>query len=146
MNIRYRSIPNPDETGAYSVLPLIQICLRHGNRGRVFLALVDSGAAECIFPESMGTLLGIDVPSGKPKKYYGLANQVASGFVHSVDLQVTGIPQSHTISAGFVSSDIVPLLGQTGFFENYQVVFERFRRLFQVITKSDALVRAKLGR
>jgi hypothetical protein len=50
MNIRYRAIPNLSEPGEYVVLPLLQISLRYGNKGRRFLALVDSGAAGCLFP------------------------------------------------------------------------------------------------
>lgn len=34
---------------------------------------------------------------------------------------------------------------QRGFFESYQVVFERFRRQFEVNTTTDAMVRNKRG-
>ncbi|HXT61909.1 MAG TPA: hypothetical protein VN696_02630 [Pyrinomonadaceae bacterium] len=146
MNIRYRNIPDKDAAGGYAVIPLLQVFLRHDINMRPFLALVDSGANACIFPESVGTLLGIDVPSGRPHSFYGLANQEAPGFMHRVQLQVTGIPIWVEIEAGFVTGEnILPLLGQAGFFENFQVVFERYKRQFEINTKTDALIRNRRG-
>ncbi|MCA1574481.1 MAG: hypothetical protein LC770_08085 [Acidobacteria bacterium] len=63
------------------------------NKGRVFHALIDSGTVDCIFPKSIGTLIGIDVPSETPKTYFGLAQQAASGYLHEIKLQITGYDQ-----------------------------------------------------
>lgn len=120
--------------------------MRHDANMRPFLALVDSGASDCIFPASAGAVLGIDVPSGRPQKFYGLAMQEAPGFIHSIKLEVTGLNHWLDIDVGFVvGNDIMPLLGQAGFFENYQIVFERFRRQFEVNTKVEALLRKRRG-
>lgn len=143
MKIRYRKLPSVDGPNGYSWHPFLQVCLRHGNKGRVIMALVDSGAVDSIFPESMGTLLGIDVPSGRPKTYFGIAQQAALGFVHTISLQVTGFNHWTTLEAGFVSSDIIPILGQAGFFENYQIIFERFRLQFEVHSKIEAIMRGR---
>jgi len=145
MNVRYRSIPDKGAPGGYSVIPLLQVFLRNDINMRPFLALIDSGASMCIFPESMGAVLGIDVPSGRPHDFYGLAKQVSTGFIHPVHLQVNGIPSWVEIEVGFIGGEIIPLLGQAGFFENFQVVFERFKRQFEVNTKMDALVRNRRG-
>jgi len=146
MNIRYRSIPDLTRAEGFSRVPLLQVSMRHGVRVRPFLALVDSGAVDCIFPESLGTVLGIDVPSGQPRNFYGLANQEAQGFMHAVELQVTGFDHWIGIEVGFVvGGDVPPLLGQSGFFDHYQIVFERFRRTFEVNTKTDALIRNRRG-
>jgi hypothetical protein len=77
MNIKYRNIPDKAAPGGYSVIPLLQVFLRHDLNMRPFLALVDSGASTCVFPESVGTLLGIDVAFGRPHTFYGLAKQEA---------------------------------------------------------------------
>lgn len=143
MKIRYTKLPDVLTPGAYSWYPMLQICARHENKGRVFHALVDSGAIDCIFPESIGRLLGINVPSGQPKTYFGLARQAAPGFVHSIKLQVTGFHHWVSLDVGFISADIVPLLGQSGFFSSYQVIFERFRKQFEVNTRENALMRGK---
>lgn len=146
MKIRYMKLPDAHTPGGYSWYPFLQICLRYGTRGRVLNALVDSGAVDCIFPESVGRLIGIDVRSGKPKTYFGIAKQAAPGFVHTVNLQVTGLSQWLTFEAGFVCADIDPLLGQTGFFETYQVIFERFRHQFEINNRETALMRGRRGR
>jgi hypothetical protein len=145
MNIRYREIPDLTRPKGYSLMPLLQVFLRHDVNMRPFLALVDSGAIDCIFPASVGAILGIDVPSGRPHKFYGLVKQEAQGFMHSVQLQVTGFNHWIEIEAGFVPGEIIPLLGQSGFFEDYQIVFEHFRRQFEVNTKTDALIRNRRG-
>lgn len=145
MNIRYRDVPNLIGPEGHVKMPLLQVVLRHQQEARLVLTLVDSGSVECIFPESLGRVLGIDVPSGEPRNFYGLANQEANGFMHPLQLQVTGFDHWIEIRAAFVAGNIVPLLGQSGFFENYQVVFERFSRSFQVYTKTDALIRNRIG-
>jgi hypothetical protein len=112
----------------------------------VFHALVDSGAVECVFPTSIGEVIGIDVPSGQPKTYFGLAEQTATGFVHSIKLPVTGFNHWIDLDVGFIDSDsISPLLGQYGFFSNYQIIFERFRKQFEANTRESALVRGRKG-
>lgn len=145
MNIRYRNVPDKTRPEGYSLYPLLQVFVRYDVNMRPFLALVDSGASDCIFPESAGAVLGIDVPSGRPQKFYGLARQEAPGFVHSIQLQVTGFSHWVEIEAAFVTGEIMPVLGQTGFFQNYQIVFERFKRQFEVNTKTDALIRNQRG-
>ena len=146
MNIRYRNIPDFTRPEGFSRMPLLQVSLKHGFQVRPFLALVDSGAVDCIFPESLGAVLGIDVSNGQPRNFYGIANQEANGFMHPVQLQVTGFNHWIDIDVGFVvGGDVPPLLGQSGFFDHYQVVFERFRRTFEVNTKTDALIRNQRG-
>jgi len=39
----------------------------------------------------------------------------------------------------------MPILGEVGFFDHYQVVFERFKRQFEINTKEDAIVRNRRG-
>jgi hypothetical protein len=146
MNVRYRKLPDMTRPNGYSLYPLLQVFVRHDVNMRPFLALVDSGASDCIFPASAGAVLGIDVPSGRPHKFYRLAMQEAPGFIHSIKLQVTGFNHWVDIDAGFVlGDDIMPPLGQTGFFENYQIIFERFRRQFEINTKTEALIRNRRG-
>lgn len=146
MKVRYLKLPDVIDPSGYTWFPYLQVCLRSGNKSRVVHALVDSGAVDCIFPESTGRLLGIDVPSGTSKTYYGIARQPVNGYLHSVDLRVTGLDQWITILAGFVDADIDPLLGQRGFFEKYQISFERWRYQFEINKKETALMKGRRGR
>lgn len=145
MRFRYTKLPDLLNPGGYSWYPLIQVCTRYNGKGRVFHALLDSGAIECVFPASIGQMIGIDVPSGKPKVYFGLAQQAAHGFQHTIKLQVTGFDHWIAMEVGFIESEnIMPLLGQAGFFSNYQVVFERFRYQIEVRTREQALMRGRI--
>jgi hypothetical protein len=109
------------------------------------LALVDSGACDCIFSASFGEVLGIDVASGRSHNFKGFDLKEVRGFAHKVNLQVSGFPHWIDIEAVFVEAEVMPILGQQGFFESYQVVFERFRRQFEINTKEDAVIRNRRG-
>jgi len=111
MNIKYRKVDDDTRPEGYSHYPLLQVYLRNGLNMRPVLGLVDSGACDCIFSASLGEVLGLDVPSGRPHKF----------------------------------AEVMPLLGQTGFFDHYQIVFERFKRKFEINTKENAVVRNKRG-
>jgi hypothetical protein len=146
MNIRYRKIPDETRPEGYSFYPLLQVLVRHDLNMRPLLALVDSGAQDCIFPASTGKVLGVDVPSGKQHKFLSFNLQETSGFVHRVHLQVPGFPHWIDVDAVFVESEVMPILGESDFFESYQIVFERFRRQFEINTKADAIIRSRRGR
>jgi hypothetical protein len=60
-------------------------------------------------------------------------------------LQVAGFIQWVTIDAVFLESEGMAILGQRGFFESYQIVFERWARKFEINTKVDAMLRNKRG-
>lgn len=146
MKFRYTKLADLLQPGTYNWYPLVQICLRHDNKGRTMHALLDSGAIDCIFPASIGELLGIDVPSGRPKIYFGLAQQATTGFQHTVRLQVTGFDHWITLDAGFIESEnVTPLLGQSGFFSHYSITFERFRYQVEIKTRVQALMRGRRG-
>jgi hypothetical protein len=62
-----------------------------------------------------------------------------------VKLQVPGFTHWIDVDAVFAESEVMPILGQQGFFESYQIVFERFRRQFEINTREDAMLRNKKG-
>lgn len=110
----------------------LPVTLFHGDRRQNMYCLVDSGADDCLFHSRIGKLLGIDVSSGNPKTFGGIAGGLVAR-MHVIQLQVQGLPQRVTIVAGFTDSDGVGgILGQSGFLENFQVIFERYRWKFHV--------------
>jgi hypothetical protein len=120
----------------YTLHPLIQISLRYKNKAIDLRALIDSGAAECVFHRSIGEALGIDIESGRLKDYMGIARQSVAGYVHEIGLRVQGMPEWVKIEAAFIDAQIVPLLGQGGFFDSFQVVFERYRGRFEINSRA----------
>lgn len=146
MNIRYRKLRDDTRPEGYFSYPLLRVLVRNGANMTGYLALLDTGATDCIFPASSGVRdLGIDLQQGRSVPFRGIAVQEAWGFVHRVQLQVEGFTHWIEIDAAFVEQEEVPILGQSGFFDNYQVVFERFRQQFEVNTKQDALIRRRRG-
>lgn len=136
MKFRYKRLPDNVDPKGYSTHPLIQVRLSYGHKALNLRALIDSGAADCLFHKSVGLALGIDVESGAPKTYTGIASQSVTGHVHPLKLQVQGFSEWIHVEAGFIDSDVIPLLGQSGFFDNYQILFERYRGRFEVNSRT----------
>src|SRR5436853_1702177 len=90
MKFRYKRIASDVDPAGYTLHPLIQVSLRYGNRAIDIRALIDSGAADCLFHRSIGETLGIDIESGRPKDYMGIARQSVVGYVHEIGLRVQG--------------------------------------------------------
>jgi len=145
MNIKYRRLADDTRPEGYTFYPLVRIFLRKGTHMQYVLALVDSGAADCVFPRSFAQLLGIDISSGEPHQFHGFDLAAVKGYVHRLHLQVAGFSHWVDIDAVFLESDGMAILGQRGFFESYQVVFERWARQFEINTKTDAMIRNKRG-
>ncbi|HEX7771104.1 MAG TPA: hypothetical protein VF435_01710 [Pyrinomonadaceae bacterium] len=145
MKIKYREYADDTRPEGASYYPLLQIFLRYDGNMKQMFALVDSGSVDCVFPGSVGKLLNVDIRSGKPYKIHGFDLQSVPGFVHKVHLQVAGFTHWVAIEAVFSEMDGIPILGQIGFFENYQVVFERWARRFEITTKTDAIARNRRG-
>src|SRR5437867_8353975 len=124
MNVRYREVRDETRPEGITFYPLLQVFIRHDLNMQPVLALVDSGSSDCIFAASVGEVLGIDVPSGRPHQFLSFNLQETRGFVHTVNLQVTGFSHWIEIEAVFIESEVMPILGQSGFFQNYQIVFE----------------------
>lgn len=100
-------------------MPLIRINIEHKGNDVDILALVDSGADFCIFPGDLGRGLGIDVESGKMAKTIGVGNTVTTLYFHDIIISVGGHKKS--IYAGFTDDVPVSLLGNAGFFDNFDV-------------------------
>ena len=94
--------------------------------------LVDSGADECVFASSVARSLGIDIESGEPRIYYPVGGSSFTGYIHHVGLQILGFDERIEIEAGFAERNKFSLLGQDGFFDNYEVVFRGYGKRFEV--------------
>lgn len=147
MRIRYRKLPDILDATKYNHYPYLQVVVRYGdNAARPLLALVDSGAVDTLFPAALGQTLGIDVLSGERKVYFGIGGHSSVGYLHECQMQVSGFTNWVKLRIGFLDTIRIPILGQSGFFENYQIIFERFKYQFEVYPKIDALIRGNRGR
>jgi len=146
MKFGYTKLPDRTRLEGFTYYPLLNVALRYGDLNICSTtALVDSGSVDSIFPASLGDVLGIDISSGQPHEFGNFNLQPTKGFVHKVSLQVTNFTHWIEIDVAFIQSEVIPILGQAGFFDNYQIVFERWRRSFEINTKEDAMIRNRRG-
>jgi hypothetical protein len=110
--------------------PIIPIIVRNPTTRQSvrYLALVDSGADECIFAAEIGELIGLDVLGGRERSVSGVvAGQIRPYYVHNVEIEVGGTRGRSAV--GFMpdlAANGHGLLGQTGFFDLFSFVkFER---------------------
>ena len=115
--------------------PMLQVTLLNGTKRHQIVCLIDSGADECLFHASVGRSLGLDLQSGRYKKFDGIAGSIEA-YVHPIEFQVQDVPERVMIDAGFTESDGVhAILGQAGFFENFKICFERYRWRIEVSSR-----------
>jgi hypothetical protein len=79
--------------------------------------------------------MGIDIASGEKALYSGIGGTI-EGYKHTVLMQVRGDRKAHEVTVSFAPIEgMDALFGQRGFFENYKVVFEKYKNQFEVIAK-----------
>jgi hypothetical protein len=132
----YRKIPNHAvPRKRWIKRPMLQVTFVNGTKRHQIVCLVDSGADECLFHASVGRSSGLDLQSGRYKKFDGIAGSIEA-YVHPIELQVQDVPERVMIDAGFTESDGVhAILGQAGFFENFKICFERYRWRIEVSSR-----------
>ncbi len=97
--------------------PVIPIKIINKTKEYGYLALVDSGADFCIFHGEIGELLGIPVNKGRTSPLFGVTS--GEGFVgFSYDLKYP-----------------LGILGQKGFFEFFQVMFDFKKKIVDLRPK-----------
>src|SRR4051812_8045814 len=105
------------------VLP-IRLSYGHGKQTPRIEALIDSGAADCLFRADMCQFLGIKLEKGIKSQTSGIVpGEKIDVYFHDVNLWV--VADKITIRAGFSERlSIGALLGRHGFFENFAVTFD----------------------
>jgi len=119
-------------SGGVELMPDLPIQLRHQGRMVSSVALVDSGASISVLPYSLGVQLGFDWNAQKAAIGLGgaLPGVAARGIV--IEAIVGQLPTAR-LAFAWAQSDQVPfLLGEYNFFEVFDVVFARSRRIFEI--------------
>ena len=122
MRAPYRSLP--DKNGKVQWYPFIRVSIanRRGPKTRLFEALVDSGASDCIFHATLATAIGINLESGRKEVRSGIGG-VQDIWMHPIQLYVGS--ELLNIEAGFAKDlSVAGLLGRLGFFEHFRVTFD----------------------
>jgi len=122
-----------------AIRPVIPIQLIRGGKRVRYLAIIDSGADLCIFHAEIGELLGITVESGKLLQFSGISSQQLAAYFHDIKIEVGGY--EFDCYVGF-SRDLenLPygLLGQLGFFNLFDILFDYGRERIELKLKNYA--------
>ena len=133
MKVKYKPHKNlVDADGDYLTFPLLHVRLKHGRQTIDLECLVDSGATDSLFSDDIAEALGIDLRRAEKRIYYGLGDRVVEGRLHTIKLNVAGFAQWDTFKAGFIPKNEMPLLGQSGFFDLYEITFRKFQNRFEI--------------
>ena len=106
------------------------------NRGLRCVVCLDSGADSCVFPALFATALGIDLLTLKRNVTGGVGS--SGNVTYYTDLEISlgrGIQfKSYVGFTAALDAQGMGLLGQTGFFEFYNVAFFQKQRKFTIET------------
>jgi len=121
-------------------LPLVSVRLSCNKKKVKVWALVDSGADFSVFNADIAAILDIDLKKGRPIDLMGFVGESAPAWVHQVNLELEGF-QSININVAFTESSMpeLSLVGQRGFFDNFQIRFERYKDLIEIYPKSTTV-------
>lgn len=116
------------EEGRVDIFPAAEVGFRNKEGYWLTLYLViDSGATISALPSSDALVFGIDVEQGMPQTIAGIDGHSISGWQHEIQVQIGEI--SITLPFVFLNSNSVPrVLGRTGIFERFTIVFEEKRK------------------
>ena len=113
----------PERT--FILRPMLSIWLSHGEKKIHTLALLDSGADDCLFPALLGREIGLDVEEGKKQFFSGVGSAGNVSYFHKVKIafKLNEHPFEFECYAGFSTAmDLVKfgLLGRYGFFDLFK--------------------------
>jgi predicted aspartyl protease len=121
-------------------LPLISVRLACNNKKVKLWALIDSGADFSVFNADIAAILGVDLEKERQVELAGFVGGSALAWIYQVNLEVEGL-QSININVAFTESSMpeLCLVGQRGFFDKFQIRFERYKDLIEIYPKSTAV-------
>jgi hypothetical protein len=111
--------------GRFAPKPILRLILLNGARELACHALVDSGAEDCIFPQSFMEQLGLDPKAAILEKSAGLGSSGIPTYFTNVKIAFRGIAE-FPVFAGFTTGlerTGFGLLGQSGFFDRFHIQF-----------------------
>jgi predicted aspartyl protease len=139
MKFKYRYLR--DSSGSrrdFVRLPLLQVRLGFGANNTDVVGLVDTGATDCLFDRDVADDLRIKLAdSDITREYVGVGGQSVLGHIHVIRFQIQGFSEWVEIEVGFIDAKLpYQLLGQSGFFDNYEISFQRYRGRFEIKSRS----------
>ena len=104
-------------------LPIVEVILEFKKEKIRTDALVDSGAAMCLFKGEIGRALGIDIETGEKKIFQGVSAKLV-GYVHEVKIALAGKIFKAKIAFSDDLSTSFNLLGRLEIFDKFSITFK----------------------
>ena len=139
MKFKYRYFRDTSGAGdRYIKLPLLAVRLDYRGKQTSIVGLVDTGATDCLFYRDVADDLGIALSSADPtREYVGVGGESVVGHMHRIKLQINGFSEWVEFDAAFIDAKLpYQLLGESGFFDNYEVTLKRYRGRFEIKSRS----------
>jgi predicted aspartyl protease len=139
MKFKYRSFRDTSGAeGRYIRLPLLGVRLDYRGKQTDVVGLVDTGATDCLFDRDVADDLGITLSAADlTREYVGVGGQSVIGHVHPIKFQISGFSEWVEFDAAFIDAKLpYQLLGESGFFDNYEVTLRRYRGRFEIKSRS----------
>jgi hypothetical protein len=107
--------------------------LINGDSHKDVISLIDSGADLCLFHSDIGRMLSLEIEAAPELAFQGVSGAKEVAYLHRVDLVVRGLTPI-TLDIGFTKSMVAGtgLLGQQGFFEQFDINFRLSQKLFEL--------------
>lgn len=135
MKFEYFRLPNFNNPNRpWIARPLVPVVLSYGGKTVEVLALVDSGADAALFHASLAREIGIALEAGTKQTFYGISpDKGIEVYLHKIRLQLKGASDNIEMEVGFTESKGVgALVGQSGFFDHYQITFEKSKDRLEI--------------
>lgn len=120
--------------GRSAFRPILRMALIAGERRLSCYAVVDSGSDHCVFPRQFLRMLHLDSLAAPMETISGVASTGVPTHYFNVEIDLQGMVR-FPVYAGFTSGldDLgLGLLGQSGFFDRFNVHFKLAERTYQI--------------
>jgi hypothetical protein len=120
--------------------PLVDVVFTNPKNGKgiEIRSLIDSGAASIIVSAQFAAPLGLDVIGGRTVAFQGIAHDPVIAYEHFLKMRLKHDSHEYVVPC-FLMADLrtTALLGQRGFFENYDILFQLSQKRFELAPRTS---------
>ena len=135
MGLKFSYTPKLTDFGTIHT-PLVDVVFSHPKtRTSVeILALIDSGADAIVLNAQFADVLGLPLTEGKEQAYRGISSGPVVAYQHTLNLRLKAARRNtYTVPCSFLPDlPAACILGQEGFFQNYDVLFQLSKKRFEI--------------
>ncbi|MEK7501510.1 MAG: hypothetical protein AAB629_01140 [Patescibacteria group bacterium] len=132
MKYRYLTQINRDPRKPHFRRSVVDVELIGPTKTVKTIAIVDSGADNCLFNIEYAKAIGIDIGNCDRDRTIGIEGEGKDIFMTDLEIQVENLGKVK-VPVGFINSkSVIGLLGQSGFFDLYRIKFERDHNTFEI--------------